>query len=46
MGILRWLLFKKKSTPSYPCDELVINGEKLKLTFFAHASLADRKSVV
>ena len=40
MGILRWLLFKKKSTPSYPCDELVINGEKLKLTFFAHASLA------
>ena len=33
-------LFGGKSTPSYPCDELVINGEKLKLTFFAHASLA------
>ncbi|MBR5770554.1 MAG: MBL fold metallo-hydrolase [Alistipes sp.] len=40
MGILKWLLCKKKSNPSYPCDELVINGEKLKLTFFAHASLA------
>lgn len=33
-------LFGGKSAPSYPCDELVINGEKLKLTFFAHASLA------
>ena len=33
-------LFGGKSTPNYPCDELVINGERLKLTFFAHASLA------
>ena len=33
-------LFGGKSAPSYPCDELVINGERLKLTFFAHASLA------
>ena len=33
-------LFGGKSAPSYPSDELVINGEKLKLTFFAHASFA------
>ena len=33
-------LFGAKSTPNYPSDELVINGEKLKLTFFAHASVA------
>ena len=33
-------LFGGKSTPNYPSDELVVNGEKLKLTFFAHASLA------
>ena len=32
--------FGGKSTPNYPSDELVINGEKLKLTFFAHASVA------
>ncbi len=33
-------LFSGKAAPSYPCDELEIKGEKLKLTFFAHASLA------
>ena len=33
-------LFGGKSAPNYPSDELVVNGEKLKLTFFAHASLA------
>lgn len=33
-------LFGGKTAPSYPCDELEIKGEKLKLTFFAHASLA------
>ena len=33
-------LFGGKSTPNYPTDELVVNGERLKLTFFAHASLA------
>lgn len=33
-------LFGGKTAPKYACDELEINGEKLKLTFFAHASLA------
>ena len=33
-------LFSGKAAPKYACDELDINGEKLKLTFFAHASLA------
>ena len=33
-------LFGGKTAPKYPSDELTINGEKLKLTFFAHASLA------
>lgn len=33
-------LFGGKAEPKYACDELEINGEKLKLTFFAHASLA------
>ncbi len=33
-------LFGGKAAPKYACDELEINGEKLKLTFFAHASLA------
>lgn len=33
-------LFGGKSAPNYACDELEINGHKLKLTFFAHASLA------
>ncbi len=34
-------LFKgKESAPMYASDELTINGHTLKLTFFAHASLA------
>lgn len=33
-------LFGGKAAPDYACDELDIKGEKLKLTFFAHASLA------
>lgn len=33
-------LFGGKAAPKYACDELEINGEKLKLTFFAHTSLA------
>lgn len=34
-------LFKNKATaPTYSSDELTINGKRLKLTFFAHASLA------
>ena len=33
-------LFGRKPTPQYPTDELTINGRNLKLTFFAHASVA------
>jgi L-ascorbate metabolism protein UlaG (beta-lactamase superfamily) len=33
-------LFGAKKAPMYPVDEVVVNGVKLKLTFFAHASLA------
>ena len=33
-------LFAGKKAPNYPSDELVVNGQKLKLTFFAHASVA------
>ena len=33
-------LFGGKTTPAYPSDELTINGHTLRLTFFAHASLA------
>ena len=33
-------LFGAKKVPMYPVDEVVVNGVKLKLTFFAHASLA------
>lgn len=34
-------LFKNKANaPTYSSDELTINGKRLKLTFFAHASLA------
>lgn len=40
MSIFKNLFGGKPSTPSYPCDEITINGEKLKITFFAHASLA------
>ena len=40
MSIFKNLFGGKPSAPSYPSDELTINGEKLKITFFAHASLA------
>lgn len=33
-------LFGRKPAPQYPTDELTINGRNLKLTFFAHASVA------
>lgn len=33
-------IFGGKRSVSYPSDELEINGEKLKLSFFAHASVA------
>ena len=33
-------LFGRKPAPQYPTDELTINGRSLKLTFFAHASVA------
>lgn len=31
---------RKASAPNYASDELMINGRQLRLTFFAHASLA------
>lgn len=40
MSILKNLFGGKSAAPSYPSDELTINGERLKITFFAHASLA------
>lgn len=40
MSIFKNLFGGKPSAPNYPSDELTINGEKLKITFFAHASLA------
>lgn len=33
-------LFKRSTAPVYPSDEVQINGRNLKLTFFAHASIA------
>lgn len=33
-------LFKRSTAPAYPSDEVQINGRNLKLTFFAHASIA------
>lgn len=33
-------LFGGSNTPSYPCDELVIKDRKVRLSFFAHASIA------
>lgn len=40
MSILKNLFGGKPSAPTYPSDELTINGGRLKITFFAHASLA------
>ena len=33
-------LFKRSTAPAYPSDEVQINDRSLKLTFFAHASIA------
>lgn len=33
-------LFKRSAAPVYPSDEVQINGREVKLTFFAHASIA------
>ena len=33
-------LFKRSTAPAYSSDEVQINGRNLKLTFFAHASIA------
>ncbi len=40
MSIFKNLFGGKPSAPVYQSDELTINGERLKITFFAHASLA------
>ena len=39
MSILK-RLFGGDKAPQYPCDELEVNGVKLKLHFYAHASVA------
>lgn len=40
MSLLSKLFGGKTTTPAYPTDELQINGRTLRLTFFAHASVA------
>ena len=40
MSLFSKLFGGSKTTPAYPSDELTINGHTLRLTFFAHASLA------
>lgn len=40
MGLFTRLFGGAKRTPEYPSDSLTINGHELKLTFFAHASIA------
>lgn len=40
MSLLSKLFGGKPTAPTYPVDELVINGRTLRLTFFAHASVA------
>lgn len=40
MSLLKRLFGRRDSKPCYPTDELEINGEKLRLRFFAHASIA------
>lgn len=40
MGLFAKLFGGKPATPTYPSDELTINGVKLRLSFFAHASIA------
>lgn len=40
MLLLKRLFGKRDSAVSFPTDELEINGEQLRLRFFAHASIA------
>ena len=40
MSLLKRLFGKRATRPEYPTDEVEINGEKLRLRFFAHASIA------
>lgn len=40
MGLFSRLFGGSKPTVAYPSDVVTINGKKLKLTFFAHASIA------
>ena len=40
MSLLKRLFGKRDSKPCYPMDEVEMNGEKLRLRFFAHASIA------
>ncbi len=40
MSLLKRLFGKHNTELSYPTDEVEINGEKLRLRFFAHASIA------
>ena len=40
MSLLKRLFGKHNTELSYPADEVEINGEKLRLRFFAHASIA------
>ena len=40
MSLLSKLFGGTPATPAYPSDELEVNGRRLRLTFFAHASVA------
>ena len=40
MSLLKRLFGNRNAEHSYPTDEVEINGEKLRLRFFAHASIA------
>ena len=40
MGLFSRLFGGSKPTVDYPSDVVTINGKELKLTFFAHASIA------
>ena len=40
MGLFSKLFARKAAKPCYPADDIEINGKRLKLYFFAHASVA------
>ena len=40
MSLLKRLFGKRSAEPQYATDSVEINGEKLRLRFFAHASIA------